>query len=1598
MDNDKAIRAAKLTLGAIMEKRRAKSAVERAQGQIAPSKYLPGVPRQVHADGGSAGMGDNGGPPLSEPPVDLGAAREQKQLQTFHKGLMGDIGTRMTQAMEAHQKAVDAGHFDGYEVGDVLQGRGSPLKITGRYVQQWKPSRMTLEHFDRLGAKPSIIEHEGKQYIPMLRYTSGSEEGGDNQEGSLYLDAVKATGMRKMGGLRAVKANGGAIHLIHGGSDFDEIDPRYSGTGEPGNIRPLGKGLYTFVLDPDDPESAKDAIGWAKRYATKYGRGKKTLHVFQVPKSASTTFNGPRVIEGMGDEPQDKLDAYRAHRNAEPAKDDPAWWDWSRKGNALYDEIHNAADLRMEHLPIGLTEAAINNPKIAQRVGKFDPEADPDEIIKAIRGYADGGRVDEDVDGIDAYHGSPHDFDEFDIGKLGTGEGAQSYGHGLYFAGNEGVAKHYRDVLSDRNAPLGSFKKRDGSELDILHTPNGIYSLLGGDEPRNTDYDRLIAAANEKLQWAQSRKGPLREVHSKNAQEVLDFLKANEGLRFERNPARGHMYKVKLNVKPHELLDWDKPLSEQHPNVQAAIKAMGVDTGAREWKTGADLGNGNRLVVTPHPDLPEEQFAKYEMQTPEGSRFKLTRSDVERLLGKSGDLTGAQIHQRLVDMGNRDGAVGEHLRAGNPMKTGPKWASEVLMRHGIKGIRYRDAGSRNMDDGDPTHNYVMFHHDPVKVVDKYALGGYVPQKTQKAYKLFRTKGDGKLYPLFVHADKPVEMGKWLEAEEGPQGKAQGKVKSKLGDLAYRPGWHAGDLPIATHIGGKSDPSLKKPDYRPDNHVWAEVEMAADKDWQAEADSRGKGVKAHITDQVPLKGFYRYKTNPNMTGNWLIGGHMKVNRVLSDDEVKQINDAAGTADLPRLAKADGGSVFGGMTRDQFLGEPKITSDANAADLKPRALPELDDVDHEAFPLHGLRAKYSENGAAVFDGEKPVASYNFGNTLVVDPKYRKRGIGSELVYQWRSRFPQAKPSQYRTRTAQRIQEKVWDRIQREGRADGGIVERSPMFEGMSEHLMDDEGKPLDLWHGTPVPEGFDQFDDSKVGSRDHGFYGRGHNLTPLKSMAEGYTGETFWDDKPTGKVLGPFNAELKNPFVWDVSDENKAYATAKALRDLGVHREGVLPVWDHLRRHEVDDFMDAATARGHDGVIYRGPKGVREIVVFKGSQIKPRPERAGGGKVDLYSKAAKIIRGLKDQPMQVEDIIKYARGKGAKQAEIEHSNIPKGNYKLRPSEMADYIEGMQPQIAVIKKGQNYRYGSDNSYLSAIRNAERAGNHDLAEELNREWEAFAGVGLSSQPQYAKYQLPGGQNYREHILTLENHEGPTFTANRHWGRTPNPLAHIRMSDRIIGNKKILHVEEMQSDWNTQARKRGISDGSEQRDLDNFIAGMRQKAIANIDPTASDPVKLALQAKYQAMDPHQLAMKLGMSDQLTDYKYRATPEYRGAPAAPYIHPDRDDWAEMAMKHVLTEAAKGGYDGIAFTPDRAQEERWPGHTFKNMYDSKFPNIARKLVRQHDESIDADGDPVNIQGWGAPHVELTDKARDSILQNGFASFRRGGYVTHVRRAR
>lgn len=168
----------------------------------------------------------------------------------------------------------------------------------------------------------------------------------------------------------------------------------------------------------------------------------------------------------------------------------------------------------------------------------------------------------------------------------------------------------------------------------------------------------------------------------------------------------------------------------------------------------------------------------------------------------------------------------------------------------------------------------------------------------RAYKLFRIR-DGVLYPLYVHADTPTPIGEWLEAVPGER-LPNGKVKSRLGRLAYRPGWHCSPYPIATHIGSKANPRDAKPSYRPDDQVWAEVEVEDTVDWQAEANKQGNCPRDRQLRFVPLHGYYRYKTNPMMFGEWLIAGNIKVVRILTDAEVSEINAKIGVSDLPRRA--------------------------------------------------------------------------------------------------------------------------------------------------------------------------------------------------------------------------------------------------------------------------------------------------------------------------------------------------------------------------------------------------------------------------------------------------------------------------------------------------------------------------------------------------------------------------------------------------------------------------------------------------------------------------------------------------------------------------
>ena len=117
----------------------------------------------------------------------------------------------------------------------------------------------------------------------------------------------------------------------------------------------------------------------------------------------------------------------------------------------------------------------------------------------------------------------------------------------------------------------------------------------------------------------------------------------------------------------------------------------------------------------------------------------------------------------------------------------------------------------------------------------------------------------------------------------------------------------------------------------------------------------------------------------------------------------------------------------MSRSEFLGKPIITTRANAADLKPTLTRDAAAAPPEPF-RGSLTLHRGDHFYVVMDGSTPVARYN-GDTLVVAPKYRKQGIATDLVYAFRTDNPSVPPAETRTRASQRVQERVWERIEAE-----------------------------------------------------------------------------------------------------------------------------------------------------------------------------------------------------------------------------------------------------------------------------------------------------------------------------------------------------------------------------------------------------------------------------------------------------------------------------------------------------------------------------------------------------------------------------------------
>jgi hypothetical protein len=170
-----------------------------------------------------------------------------------------------------------------------------------------------------------------------------------------------------------------------------------------------------------------------------------------------------------------------------------------------------------------------------------------------------------------SYHGTPHKIDPregFRMDKIGTGEGAQVYGYGLYFAGVKSTAEYYRDTLTDPSQIPLHF---DGRPLNTPWT-NEI-------RERWSDYyqslNEIDADAMDELLSNLSQADDISAIS-----DVLSFVSSKAKSLYQRivkpklskpDLGAGNLYTVELLPDANDLLDWDQPLAEQSEKVKAAI-------------------------------------------------------------------------------------------------------------------------------------------------------------------------------------------------------------------------------------------------------------------------------------------------------------------------------------------------------------------------------------------------------------------------------------------------------------------------------------------------------------------------------------------------------------------------------------------------------------------------------------------------------------------------------------------------------------------------------------------------------------------------------------------------------------------------------------------------------------------------------------------------------------------------------------------------------------------------------------------------------------------------------------------------------------------
>ena len=368
-----------------------------------------------------------------------------------------------------------------------------------------------------------------------------------------------------------------------------------------------------------------------------------------------------------------------------------------------------------------------------------------------------------------AWHGSPYDFDEFDLGGIGGGLGTQAFGWGLYFAEKRSVAEKYKVERKSKN----KFTLK-GNDIPIEYAPV-IEQIFGGINVENNKETLL----NRLVMHRDAEQSNL-DIVAKNLNEldgVLDFITQNNKLTISKLPT---LVDNKLERMATVILN-DAKVKAKSDNKRVNKEYLfdAIEEERKKYnkhyifyndivsKISYLIDNIDSFEVTSvykptlyNVEVPDtDTMLDYSKPIKEQSEYVLEK--IKQLELTDTNITGKEFYNDLSE------------RLGSDKK-----ASLKLNELGIKGIRYKQG---------LTHNFVVFDDKSIQIIEKYnqSINGMttIKSKTERIVELFKTADKS----TFMHEMGHVffdDIKTLAEMENAPQ-----QVKDDWQALKEWTGWN-----------------------------------------------------------------------------------------------------------------------------------------------------------------------------------------------------------------------------------------------------------------------------------------------------------------------------------------------------------------------------------------------------------------------------------------------------------------------------------------------------------------------------------------------------------------------------------------------------------------------------------------------------------------------------------------------------------------------------------------------------------------------------------------------------------------------------------------